>query len=1024
LRIDFIHTASERASVITKAIDHNCLVLESTRSFYVADDKGVRRDEFHTFVQPFFSHMVGLQALEWVPRIPDANRDQFEAAVRYEGFRDFQITEKGPDGRLRRAARRAEYFPVCYVEPYRGNEPALGYDAVSSPVRRAALERARRLGTVGATTPLIPVQDIDGRRVILLSLPVYENGRAATSAANGRPQVRGFVLGVFRPDQIVEDVLKSLDAAGIDIYVCDSPTPSSRHIAYFHPARTRRRGGARAPAAEIDDPNGIFLVTELMIGKQRWSLLMLPTPAFIAARTTWRPWSVSGAGLIFTMLLTAYVLAITDRNQQITRLVKERTARLQESEQRLHKMADSAQDAIIMIDPAGCVSFWNAAATRMFGYTVVEALGQDAHALVAPPRYRDRYARGLARFRAAGTGAAMGHMMELGGLRRSGEEFPLELSLSTVLIDGQTHAIAVARDVSERRAAEDAIRQNEEKMRFLAANVPGALFQFYARPNGKLGIHYFEGQFRDLAGLQGSTEQLFTRFVEGVHPQDRQRFIDSIREVVADVKPWNFEGRFVLPSGETVWWSGASTPCRRENELVFNGMLSNITDRKRAEQELRGYATALESANKALEEAKSVAESATRAKSEFLANMSHEIRTPMTAILGFADILRDNVSDPVCIDAIETVRRNGHYLLEIINNILDLSKIEAGKLHKDMNACSAVAVVADVASLMRVRAERTGLTLVTEFSGPIPQAIQTDPTRLRQILINLVGNAIKFTESGGVRIVTHLCREPGTTPLLQIDVIDTGIGMSAEETVRLFQPFTQADTSTSRRFGGTGLGLTISRRLAEILGGNIRVQSQPGKGTTFSVTIDPGPLDGMPLLEHPAEAALQTPSTPEHRKRDMPALSHRVLLVEDGPDNQRLIAYLLRKAGAEVVVAENGQVALDKIVSAAPSADGKQTQSFAPFDVVLMDIQMPVLDGYEVTRRLRAMGYKGPIVALTAHAMNQDRQQCLDAGCDGYLAKPLEQRVLLEIVAQYPSGSRTTDRVPLSSIGPADCPAQ
>jgi CheY-like chemotaxis protein len=248
--------------------------------------------------------------------------------------------------------------------------------------------------------------------------------------------------------------------------------------------------------------------------------------------------------------------------------------------------------------------------------------------------------------------------------------------------------------------------------------------------------------------------------------------------------------------------------------------------------------------------------------------------------------------------------------------------------------------------------------------------------------------------------------------------------MSAEETVRLFQPFTQADTSTSRRFGGTGLGLTISRRLAEILGGNIRVQSQPGKGTTFSVTIDPGPLDGMPLLEHPAEAALQTPSTPEHRKRDMPALSHRVLLVEDGPDNQRLIAYLLRKAGAEVVVAENGQVALDKIVSAAPSADGKQTQSFAPFDVVLMDIQMPVLDGYEVTRRLRAMGYKGPIVALTAHAMNQDRQQCLDAGCDGYLAKPLEQRVLLEIVAQYPSGSRTTDRVPLSSIGPADCPAQ
>jgi CheY-like chemotaxis protein len=233
--------------------------------------------------------------------------------------------------------------------------------------------------------------------------------------------------------------------------------------------------------------------------------------------------------------------------------------------------------------------------------------------------------------------------------------------------------------------------------------------------------------------------------------------------------------------------------------------------------------------------------------------------------------------------------------------------------------------------------------------------------------------------------------------------------MSKEGVARLFQPFTQADTSTSRRFGGTGLGLTISRRLAEILGGSIRVQSLPGKGTTFTVTIDAGPLDDTPMLDNPTEAAVQDRPSRKCCDQNMPVLDHRVLLVEDGPDNQRLLAFLLEKAGAKVTIAENGQVAIEKIVAAGPSAGGNQGRRFAPFDVVLMDMQMPVLDGYEAARQLRALGYTGPIVALTANAMSQDRQQCLDAGCDNYLAKPIEQRTLLEMVAQYPSRSVTSD---------------
>jgi len=1005
---DFDHAASDRAAVITKAIDDNWLALESTRSYYAADHEGVRRDEFHTFVQPFFSHMVGLQALEWAPCVPDSRRAEFEDAVRREGFQDFEITEQDPRGRLVRAARRDRYFPVCYVEPFGKNERLLGYDLASDSRRRAALERARQLHTIIATTPLNPVQAADRRFVFLVVLPVYGSREPTTTGIQPAPQFRGFVLGVFHPDTMIEDALKPLKPIGIDVDVCHSPVPSSRYLAYHHRSRTLRGPDTAASAEEIDRPQGIFSVASLAVGQQPWSLLMKPTPEFIAGRTTWRPWHVLGGGIIFTMLLAAYILAITDQTEQIARLVKERTARLQESEQRLHKMADSAHDAIIMIDPAGCVSFWNAAATRMFGYAAAEMLGQDAHAMLVPPRYRDQYARRLSHFRATGMTSVFGQTMELEGLRRDGTEFPLELSLSAVPIDGQPHAIAVVRDISERRATEKALREKEEKLRTLTANIPGAVYQFFARPNGEMGLYYVDGRFRELFGMVGVTDQLLERFIDGVHPQDRQRFLDSVETVVKEPGPWDFEGRFVTPSGETFWFRAESTPIQRENEVVFNGMLINITDRKRAEEELRGYAAALESANKALEKANRVAESATRVKSEFLANMSHEIRTPMTAILGFADILRDNVYDPICIEAVETVQRNGHYLLDIINNILDLSKIEAGRLQLETRACSPVGIVADVASLMRVRAETAGLTLATEFSGPIPETIQTDPTRLQQILINLVGNAIKFTETGGVRIVTRLCREPGPTPLLQIDVIDTGIGMSGEETVRLFQPFTQADTSTSRRFGGTGLGLTISKRLAEILGGTLRVESLPGVGTTFTMTIDAGPLDDAHMLDNPTEAVVQDKPSQKCCGQHMPTLNHHVLLVEDGPDNQRLIAFLLEKAGARVTVVENGQAAIEKIVAVAGSVDGTQKRLFEPFDVVLMDMQMPVLDGYEATRQLRALGYTSPIVALTANAMSQDRQQCLDAGCDDYLAKPIKQRTLLEMVARYPSRSVTS----------------
>ena len=331
-----------------------------------------------------------------------------------------------------------------------------------------------------------------------------------------------------------------------------------------------------------------------------------------------------------------------------------------------------------------------------------------------------------------------------------------------------------------------------------------------------------------------------------------------------------------------------------------------------AQHTLQEQARALSSQADDLKRANQAAEQANRAKSEFLANMSHEIRTPMTAILGFADVLAESLHDPEQMDAITTIKRNGAYLLELVNDILDLSKIEAGKLQLERIRCQTLSVIADVASLMRVRAASKGLPLDVEYVGPIPESIETDPTRLRQILINLIGNAIKFTEVGRVRLIVKMRRAP--QPRLCIDVVDTGLGMTEAQVARLFTPFTQADASTTRRFGGTGLGLSISKRFAEMLDGDLSVASKLGAGSTFHLEVTAGNLAEVPMLSGPFEASSSRARPTSDR--DLQLAGH-ILLAEDGPDNQRLISFVLKHAGAEVTLADNGQMAVDLALSSA-----------------------------------------------------------------------------------------------------------
>jgi PAS domain S-box-containing protein len=679
---------------------------------------------------------------------------------------------------------------------------------------------------------------------------------------------------------------------------------------------------------------------------------------------------------------------------------------LRESEASFLDVLYASDDAILLISENTFIDC-NEATARMLGYATREEFLKTHPSALSPseqPDGRSSCEKAEEMMRLAFERGF--HRFEWIHRRADGEEFPVEVSLTPIVHTGRGLLHCVWRDITAVKQAEEALRENEARLRSITNSARDAILMM--DPRG--AISYWNPAAETILGYQAA-EVLGRNLHELLAPE---RFLEAHQDAFAE---------FVRTGGGSAVGQQMEMLARRKDgrEIAVDlslsavslneewhavGILRDVTQRKQLEQQEQ-YAIALEGQKLAMEELYAAAEASTRAKSEFLANMSHEIRTPMTAILGFADLLLGepglDKAPPERIEAIRTIQRNGNYLLQLINDILDLSKIEAGKLEIERISCSPVQVLGDVISLMKVRANAKRLPLTLEFVGGIPETIHSDPVRLRQVLINLIGNAVKFTETGEVRIVASLVRSPSKPALLQVAVCDTGIGLTPEQSSRLFQPFSQADSSTTRKFGGTGLGLTISKRLAEMLGGDITLCSTRGKGSVFSVTFETGDLEGVRLLESPVEGARQAESAPADNTASAVRFDGHVLLAEDGPDNQRFIAFVLKKAGAQVTVAENGQIAVDEALAARDR--GQQ------FDVIVMDMQMPVMDGYEATRLLRANGFAGPIIALTAHAMAEDREKCLNAGCDEYATKPISRDRLVDLIARF-----TSNRSPKPSV--------
>jgi len=448
----------------------------------------------------------------------------------------------------------------------------------------------------------------------------------------------------------------------------------------------------------------------------------------------------------------------------------------------------------------------------------------------------------------------------------------------------------------------------------------------------------------------------------------------AIKQAIDRGEPIKTEILNYTKGGAPYWLEMDVQPIRDESGQITNfiAIQSDISERVEADKKLRA--------------AQAEAETAAKTKSEFLANMSHELRTPLTAILGFTDILAESAANNDEIEILSTICRNGRHLLELINQILDLSKLESGAFVIESVPTNPRQIVRDIVETLRMPAESKNVGVSAHCDDAIPERIVSDPLRLKQIVMNLVGNAIKFTECGEVCVEATVVDDE-----LHINVIDTGIGMDRDAAVNMFKPFSQADASVTRRFGGTGLGLSISQKLAEQMGGELSlVSSELGKGTHLRVKLPCISVNDDEAVVHQRDRKCSKTSDRFESTFDMPLKGMQILLVEDGPDNRRLVSHILSKRGADVHTAVNGLECLNKIY---PTGDVGLTPH-----LILMDMQMPVLDGYQATRDLRNKGCTIPIVALTAHARSGDRNKCLQAGCDEFETKPINRDRLIECI--------------------------
>ena len=658
---------------------------------------------------------------------------------------------------------------------------------------------------------------------------------------------------------------------------------------------------------------------------------------------------------IFTVTLIAIVLGIT-----LLFKYKDVMLRAVESERIQSAITDTAVDAILTVDNKGIVRTANPAVVDIYGYTQSEIIGMHASALV-PPERRHMYNDDFFNQRVVPTEQIIGAGREVEILRKDGTRIPARVGIGYTKVDDKPVFVSFASDLRARKKMEDALRESEAKFRSLIANIPGAAYRALCKDGWPMV--FISNAIKEITGYPPEDFVLPNpkrHFSELYHPDDAA----ALSDISSFQDTFTIEYRLIDKAGNTRWVIEQGTCVKADDgELLYiDGFITDITKRRQMEEELKI--------------AKNNAEQAAAARTAFLANMSHEIRTPMNAIIGFSDLMLTEALREEQKSHLTTINRSARSLLHLLNDILDSAKLDKGKLELDYRDFCLREELDLVISTFWLEAKRKKVTLSLDVDESVAKGYHGVPERLRQVLNNLIGNAVKFTHEGEVQVRVH-----SDGKQVYFEVSDTGIGMTPEQVEKVFDPFSQADASMSRKYGGTGLGTTISKQLVELMGGNIVAQSVINQGTTFTFRL---PLESVELKSR---------SEAEKVHHNVSSLSPlRVLVVDDVHQNIELLSLLLKRTGHSVDSASDGEIALQKMQDCS-------------FDVVLMDLQMPKMDGLEAAKQRRAYEKAEglsplPIIALTASVLIQDKHAAQNAGMEGFANKPVDFPSLMEEVAR------------------------
>ncbi|MCG2576402.1 CHASE domain-containing protein [Dechloromonas sp. XY25] len=965
----FLYRADQERSRILSRMDAHAQVLRGAAAFVEASDE-VSRAEWQNYVSNLHLErtLPGIQATGFIRMVGAGDKAAHEKAMRAQGLAGYTIYPEG---------QRDQYASVTYLEPPTGrNSTAFGYDGYAEPIRRLAIERARDSGETSLTAKITLVQETehDVQPGFLIYVPIYRSGMPRDNFTQRRAALLGFAFSAFRTHDLLRSVITA-DNKDVELRLYDGAATPENLIFDSHPGH-EKHGGRYQAELPID------------FGGHQWIARFSSRPELETVTATGLPDSIATSGVL--MALIAYLWQI--RNQRFGLRLSAYADRLADNEERLRTLINTMPDMVCLKDSENRLIEANSVFLRELGLSGVNYRGKNGPELAA--------AAGLDYARLADIENSDNDVWEQGErlhdelIVRHPDDSERVFEIAKVPLfapDGRRQALVmVGRDITERVATEKALRAAEHKFRGL---VEQSLAGVYIIQHGL--FRYVNPQFARIFGYAAPEDIIDQVAVfELVALTDRERVADNIRrraEGLVESMHYGFTG--LRRDGRPIEVEVFGTGVDYEDKPAVIGIILDISERKRAEAELKRHREHLEEEVAArtadLLLAKEAAEAANRAKTTFLANMSHELRTPMNAIIGMTYLLTQRSNDPWQRDKLIKVDRAADHLLRLLNNILDLSKIEADRLTLEHVPLRIDDVVANVESLIGERIQAKGLTLRKDISPQLSQMrLLGDPLRLRQILLNLVDNALKFTDHGSISLRAGVIAETPTAITLSIAIQDTGRGIPPEAQQRIFSPFEQADGSTTREHGGTGLGLAIVRQLTQMMQGDIQISGTPGTGSTFTLTVR---LDKLAADQQDAYSAPDVAWTAP----TFPLGNKRLLVAEDDPINREVALDLLSDyPELKVDVAENGAQALE-------------LAGAGPYDLILMDMQMPVLDGLSATRAIRLLpGHaRTPIVAMTANAFADDRARCIEAGMSDFIAKPVAPRLLFTKLAHWLSAA-------------------